>query len=155
MSDEKLNPLEEFRRAMKAIEDLAPRLERLAEVHARQLEMSSQVLASLRGAANGQLITGPISLSNGAAGDWSWSGDWKVPFASIAYCDSGKFGPFYFSTDGARAATGPGAFTSFGSDSGTVPLIGRHLDIVSLSASATPPTLFLVVSTEPADLSIN
>ena len=138
----------------RALEELLPRLDRLIEGLEIQREQSSQSIALLRGLTNDLMWSGTIQLQ-GSSGAWEWKGDYTVPFARVGYVDSGKFGPFLITTDATGATKGPGTFTSFGGDSGTVPLIGRHLEISSSYSGAGVPTLFLAIFTTTGSVKIN
>jgi hypothetical protein len=132
-----------------ALGDLIPRLDNLASYAEAQLQQSTELMAILRGKVNDQLWAGTIQLT-GVTGAWSYSFDFAVDFASVGWADTQGNGPFTISTDATGATKGPGTVNTFsaGGDSGTVPLIGKHLTISSSSSSSTPPTLFVAIFTE-------
>jgi hypothetical protein len=132
-----------------ALKDLVPRLDRVLDNMEIQRQQSSETIALLRGKANNQLYAGTVVL-RGGAGAWATAMNFTVPYARVMYIDSGSFGPYMISNDGAGNEYGPGVYNSFagGGDTGVVPITGRDLFISSSSTSNGPVSLFIAVFTD-------
>jgi len=139
--------------SLEAIETMLPRLDRLIRVMETREQQSSEMISVLRGSINSQLYAGTVRFAL-QGGLWTYEADFTVPFASVMYVDSQKFGPFTISTDGSGAESGVGTYVSFagGGDSGRIPLVGRHLSITTANANAV---LFLAIFTKTGSSNIN
>lgn len=144
-----MSELSELIDALKSAVDLLPKLDRLIIAIEDERKQTTGPEALTRSKLNGQVYAGTVTLVGGA-GDWSYSNDFTVEYASVFYIDSHSQGPYVFSSGAMGESTGAGTYTSFdeGGDSARIPIIGNHLSVTSKSESDRAPQLFLAVFTD-------
>lgn len=143
--------LEQIKEAAIDLPGLVVRLDRIAELMERQINQSTEALATLRGKLNECLWSGTIRLKElDSNGNYFRRLDFEVPFAAVGWVDSNAIGPVVLSTKDEPPATiataaGVGTVTTFGKDSGVLPLVGDP-PLLRVT-SATSGLIFVAVFT--------
>jgi hypothetical protein len=129
-----------------ALREVVGNLSEITEAQRAQLRQSTELTSLLRGKLNDLLWSGMIQLQ-GTSGDWTYEQDFVVDFAAVGFIDSLEAGPYTISVDAMGGSNGPGTFQTGVTLSAVVPMVGKHLSIMSTSDSDTAPQLFVTIFT--------